>query len=240
MSARGQAAAGAAAIVAGWAGLTLAVYYAVAAIMPGWDYARVSTVTLVVLALVLVVWLGRDDGWRRCGFADGLRASDAGLVGLAALIALAPLAAGVRWPGAADLAVMIVGYALTGFVEEALFRGLLIERLRPRGARFAVVVSAVLFGLLHLVNIAFRGQVAPILAQMVGVACFGIGYGALRLRIGTIWPLIVLHMLTDLCLHLGRWPVIPVAVVQDTLLLILGLWLMRAGVSRGSAPPRAP
>lgn len=64
------------------------------------------------------------------------------------------------------------------------------------------------------------------LACLVGAACFGVGYAAIALRIGTIWPLMVLHMLTDLFAAVGALPKIPILVGQEVVLLAVGLWLI--------------
>jgi hypothetical protein len=94
----------------------------------------------------------------------------------------------------------------------------------------------VLFGRVRLSNILIRGDPAAIAAQAVGAACFGFGHAALRMRIGTVWPLVVLHMLTDLFLQIGRLPLIPMAVVQDLILLGLGVVLLRQAT--GANPAR--
>ncbi len=56
------------------------------------------------------------------------------------------------------------------------------------------------------------------------------------LRIGTIWPLMVLHWLTDLFAAAGALPRIPILVGQDVVLLAVGLWLVSR---RGPAPAAA-
>jgi hypothetical protein len=75
------------------------------------------------------------------------------------------------------------------------------------------------------------GGLSPafVVAQAFGTACFGVGFAALRLRTGTIWPLLVLHMLTDLFGQLARLPVTPFLMTQDVVLLAYGLYLVRGG-----------
>ncbi|MEJ6013173.1 CPBP family intramembrane glutamic endopeptidase [Corynebacterium sp. H127] len=58
----------------------------------------------------------------------------------------------------ASLVVPYLLFTLTvAFNEEIWFRGLLLAALRIRGEKFAIVVSGVLFGVLHLSN-AFSGR----------------------------------------------------------------------------------
>lgn len=70
--------------------------------------------------------------------------------------------------------------------EEILFRGLVLRSLRPYGKKFAIVVSAILFGLFHgnLMQVPF--------AFVVGLV---LGYVALEYSIG--WA-VVLHVMNNL------------------------------------------
>ncbi|MDD1718904.1 MAG: CPBP family intramembrane metalloprotease [Methanoregulaceae archaeon] len=105
-------------------------------------------------------------------------------------------------PAIPDLSA-ICGFALLalliGFAEETTFRGLIQNALLPLGAKTAVLFSAFLFGVPHLLN-ALGGIWDPVFAVADTVAAFGIGvsFAALRFRTGTIWPLIGIHALIDL------------------------------------------
>jgi membrane protease YdiL (CAAX protease family) len=177
---------------------------------------------VVALAVALLGW------WRSIGFTPLAEWREQRWLILPAALTLLPLVTGVRVPDT-SLWLLIGGYALTGFAEEAVYRGIVL-RLLGNGPRVtAVAISAVLFGLAHLANAVIRGNPGVALAQAVGAACFGFGYGAVRLRTNTLVPLIFTHMLTDLFLQVGKLPLIPVAVAQDVVLLLYGLWLLRPG-----------
>ena len=188
----------------------------------------------IVLLLSALGWWGeagfnRPAAWRRLG-----------LLWLpAALVLVLPFVAGIAAPAPATLAFLAVGHALTGFTEEAIWRGLVFRLLRPRGALGAIWLSATLFGALHLGNLVFRSNPALVFAQIIGAICFGLAYAALRLRTNTIWFLIPLHALHDLGLHLTRLPAIPLNVAQDIVLLAFALVLMR-GLRAARAGALAP
>ena len=141
------------------------------------------------------------------------------------MITLIPLVTGIKPLDASTYAILIAGYALTGFAEETMFRGVLVKLLAQRSPLAIAAITALLFGLVHLSNIVIRGEVAIILAQAVGAAAFGFGFAVLRLRTNTVVPLIVLHAAHDLFLQMGYLPLIPVAVAQDVLLFGLG-WVL--------------
>ena len=87
---------------------------------------------------------------------------------------------------------------LIGFTEELMFRGILFEGLRTRLTSFwTVVVSALLFGSLHFQNLLYGASMGYTLLQVIFAAGFGIMLGALRLRIGSVVPLMLFHTVWD-------------------------------------------
>ena len=115
---------------------------------------------------------------------------------------------------------------LTGFMEEGLMRGIVMRVLKPAGATRSVVISALLFGLMHIGNLLYRNPFI-VLAQMVGAFVHGIGLGAIRLRSNTIWFVVFLHGAHDLVLKYTNFPAIPLDEIQVTLLMLYGIYLLR-------------
>lgn len=80
--------------------------------------------------------------------------------------------------------VVLVGPA----VEELLFRGALLSVLRTRlGDGWAIALSAIIFGTVHLPDLAWLWYAVPNLV-LVGFFC-----AWLRVRSGSIWPSFVAH-----------------------------------------------
>lgn len=216
---------------------TVAGALAVAALFPRASSWTARLLVLLVLAAAVTALLAATAGWRAAGFRAGVARPR--LLVVPTAVALAPLLGGVRWPGSGVLAVFVVGYALTGFFEEALFRGVVLGVLRPVGVWPAVWISSALFACAHLPNVLFGQAPAVTAAQAVGTFCFGVGYAALRLRTGAVWPLMVLHFLTDLLLRtdaLPAWAHWTCMVGGDTVLLVYGLVLLRVGRRAAAAP----
>lgn len=207
---------------------TVAGALGVAALLPHASEWTARLVVLLALAAAVTAVLAVTRGWHTAGFST--RIGEPRLLIVPAAVAVLPLVGGVQLPGAGMLAVFVLGYALTGFFEEALFRGLILGVLRPIGVWPAVWISSALFAAAHLPNMLFGQAPAITLAQAVGTFCFGVGYAALRLRTATVLPLMVLHFLTDLLLRtdaLPGWAHWTVMVGGDTLLLVYGLFLLR-------------
>jgi membrane protease YdiL (CAAX protease family) len=82
-------------------------------------------------------------------------------------------------------ALIILYVCLLGPIfEEILFRGLILQSLRPWGDKLAIIVSGVLFGLMHL-N----------LTQGIPAALLGMFFGFVAVKCGSIVPTVILHIM---------------------------------------------
>lgn len=87
----------------------------------------------------------------------------------------------------ADIILYFVNVAvLPAIFEELVFRGICISCLRPVGTKFAVIVSAVIFGLSH---------VDPL--QSLFAFLFGLLIGSAFVATGSIWPGVLLHFFNN-------------------------------------------
>jgi uncharacterized protein len=172
--------------------------------------------------------------WRVAGFNSSSEWRELDLPWVpAVLFVLLPVVVGLHALPPSTAAILVVAYALTGFTEEGWYRGVILRVLGPLGPGRAVVLSAVFFGAAHLGNVLFRSNPFLVFAQAVGAFSEGVGLGALRLRTNTIWPLIVFHFFEDLLLRFTRLPPIPLNIFQSVVMLVYGIYLLRA--MRGEA-----
>jgi membrane protease YdiL (CAAX protease family) len=101
---------------------------------------------------------------------------------------------------------VLLSTTLAGVVEELLFRGLVLYVLvagwggTRRGVAAAVVVSALLFGASHLVNLA-SGAADITLLQTTEAALSAVVYGALVVVGRSVWPAVALHSLVNLLVN---------------------------------------
>ncbi len=161
------------------------------------------TVALLVstaLPLVFIWWL---RWWGDAGFVSPTQNSQVLWFPLI-LMVLPAIVFGVVEVEVGMIRFFLVILFLTGLSEEALSRGLLLRALLPLGKWYAVLVPSVLFGLSHITQFLFLGMpLSDNLMQIAFSITFGIMYAALRLRIGSIWPLIIIHMIWDLFYVIG-------------------------------------
>lgn len=199
-------------------------------------YDRVYQV-LLVLGLVLA-WRSLDLGgpadiglvrthWAR-RLATGLVVGTAGLaVGLVLCWLLGGLEPRLRYDAAKTLrkAVLGLGAAVAvGVGEEALFRGVLLRRLRrDAGLVVAVAVTTIVYAAVHVLRarggpgavdawsglaqtrVLFAplttGAAAP---ELVGLALLGLLLAAARLRTGSLWTAIGIHAAWVAVFRVGR------------------------------------
>jgi membrane protease YdiL (CAAX protease family) len=194
------------------------------ALAPGLQPDFIALCVMTVVVGALLTGLG---WWRVAGFNRPAHWRGYALLVLPAVVAMVlPLLKGFAPLELGMAAYLAIGYLLTGFMEEAFSRGIIMRVLRPGGTTRAIFFSSLLFGLLHLGNVLYRNPFI-VLAQAVGACCFGVAIGALRVRTNTIWFVLLLHAIHDFFLHLTWFPVIPLNVVQDVILLGYGLYLIR-------------
>lgn len=94
-----------------------------------------------------------------------------------------------RWPAPDAVVVVIYGVLLAPLFEEVIFRGFLLPpAARHLGEWGGIVVTACLFGLMHLSD---PFAVPPLIV-------LGALLGWTRLRSGSLWPAIVLHMFNNM------------------------------------------
>ena len=104
---------------------------------------------------------------------------------------------GLRYDGITTV-LAVLSFLLVGFVEEAIFRGFLFNGMRKTGKLpVAVVVSAVTFGMGHIVNLLTGHATAETLMQMVFAVAWGFLLTFAYLKGGSLLPCIVIHGLID-------------------------------------------
>ena len=199
--------------------------------------------------LAVVVWQRwQDVGLMRAPAAGSLRLLwlpglyIAGFLALAVLLGLPPI--GV-------ILFVLVNTFFVGLSEELMFRGVLLQAFRHRMPIWpAILVTSLLFGGIHSLNVFTTGHLLTSVIQSGAALLSGLLFIAIRLRTGSLWPAIITHGLWDFGIFVmgaaGGAPASPPATQTGLqmfapLLLVLpnalyALWLLR-DVGRTHARP---
>ncbi len=173
------------------------------------DYGIQLLVELGMLAttvgMTLLLRMGRVFTCRGRGFWKSLVPA-AVILGLYALAGMEILVFYVRGPlqPLAHILLFVLCMAAVGITEELTFRGLIAGMLydkygaTPAGVWLSVMVSSLLFGLMHLTN-AVGANLAGVLIQMVGAVALGMCFSALYFRCRNLWAVAAVHGFMDFC-----------------------------------------
>ena len=224
------------------AGTLVAIRGIVAAGGSSWWQYLMPFALVLVPGLFIAVVLTRLHWWRRVGFTH-LRDWRALHLTIPLLLVLALPVAGL-WargvmPSTALVLALQVGFLLIDiFMEEVTYRGVVLEALAEFRPVLRVTLAAILFGFSHLDNLFLPGaDELGVAYQIFEATLVGVLFGAVRLRMNTIWPVMAVHAAYDLMLVLAFGHAFPVAptvpgFVVDTVVNLalagIGFSLLRA------------
>ncbi|MEI7772709.1 MAG: CPBP family intramembrane glutamic endopeptidase [Chloroflexales bacterium] len=187
---------------------------------------------LVVGALSALGW------WRAVGFTRPAQPHHLFFFLPLFLPVLINLGVGLNIPSPTRCVELLAIACLIGFAEEAIFRGLMLNALKARGHWQATVITALLFGLSHALNLLSGKSGTAILIQIAYALAIGFAFAALVLKNGILWPLVIAHTLIDFTGFIGG-PAIPAAwnaiagVALTCMFMWYGLYIMR---QKGAEP----
>ncbi len=160
---------------------------------------------LIILNIINVFWVTRYFGWQAIGFRPLDRKQLLWfLPSIAVLIAIWVVflsgLARVSLSSAQWQLFALVGFStlLVGLGEEIMYRGIVLHAfLTTRRVRWAMLVSAIAFSLLHAVNVYGGVPLQAVPIQLLNTFQFGFFFAPLMLKLNNIVPLIIFHWFWD-------------------------------------------
>jgi uncharacterized protein len=189
----------------------------------------------ICLSVIAAVLLTRGHWWKEIGFRSASSNRDFWLFALPVIPIGLNASGGFHASSAVDVLLFFALAALVGFVEESFFRGLMLRPLALRGRWRAAVITSLVFGLVHSQHLLRGTDPEAVLTQIVFAVSVGFAYAALVLRTGMIWPLMILHCLTDfaaftaaggLTISGGIAQEIITSIIYFVVLVGYGIWLL--------------
>jgi uncharacterized protein len=119
------------------------------------------------------------------------------LLPLLALPLLILIENGVQSWGLAQNLVLLIAAIGVAVNEEVLFRGILLQGFMKWGPWIAIFVPSALFALAHSTNTFVGGDVTFAVYQTVWTFAAGVTLSAMRLRLNSLYPVIVFHIILD-------------------------------------------
>ena len=157
----------------------------------------ITAPALVLMSAVLFGWVVHAGLKERFG----LCAPVAPAVRMLFYLPLVVIASRKIWFGvtmnvsAIEAIFYVVSMLCVGFLEEMIFRGFLFRGMAKDNVNTAVVVSALTFGIGHIVNLfnASGQDIALTLTQVVFAIIIGFVMVFVFLKSGSLWPCIAFH-----------------------------------------------
>ncbi len=191
--------------------------------------------SLIVAPIFLLAVIAYKGWWREVGLLGGsVDKLPALVVPVLAIIIVWSIA--FRRGLSRDTNQLMVGAntLLVGLSEELMFRGILFYGMRSIfDLTWAVVITAVIFGLIHSLNGLITGKWGQAIEQALVNVFAGFWMVALRVYLNSIIPLIIIHWLWDFGLFAataGKPKSFKAASIVDALPLGLELVLVAYGV----------
>lgn len=162
----------------------------------------VTSALLIVLSLILMAYLKKNGQFASMGHVMPSRADNRIALFYLPLFLIAIL----QFTAPIDPALSAIDIALgcllmvgVGFLEELIFRGLLLQGIRSvSGMNRAIVISGVTFGIGHIVNL-MRGYTAPEqLVQIIAGIVLGIVLAMVVAITRSILPGALFHMILNI------------------------------------------
>lgn len=185
-------------------------------------FGVLAAVIFLPLAITYLKWWVRV-GWKGPGNLQDLRLLVPPALSLLILLLIVPFA---DLPPERTLMLVIINTLMVGISEELMFRGVLFYGTSSSfGIWRAVWITAIIFGSVHTLNSLITGNLLASEVQALFAGTFGVWAAALRVRLGTIIPVIVIHWLWD-CLVFLTGSSGLIVLFLSLVLFIYGLWLL--------------
>ena len=151
----------------------------------------------IVMSLVLFFWIRNNHLSGKYGFCSSSVPAKKFLY----YLPLAVIASTAFWGGVKtqytfpDALLFVISMLCVGFLEEVIFRGLLFRAMEKDNVKRAIIVSALTFGLGHIVNLINGSGRDPVssLVQIVFAVLVGFTLVWIFYHGGSMIPCIVFH-----------------------------------------------
>jgi len=176
----------------------------------------------VVLGLTVLTLATRLFGWKDLGFnrPDGRAVLRLMWFPGLTLLPIFLMSFAIGLPPGRAIGFLVLNTTLVALSEEWMFRGVLFRALSARLRLWpAILLTAFLFGAIHVLNIFAFGDVAQAAGQATAAMMTGLLLGALLLRTGSIWPPVVFHMAWNFGLLLVTYEAAQHPMLEDPLTL---------------------
>lgn len=159
----------------------------------------IPVICIVLLAFASTLWIirnGLTETFGLCRFRGSIK-SFLWFLPLV-IVSCINLKNGLTIPASLPVVIlMAVNLAVGGYVEEIIFRGFLFRGMAKENLRSAIIVSAITFGVGHIVNVFNTADILGVLLQVAYAIAIGFLYTVIVYKGGSLWPCIASHIFVN-------------------------------------------
>jgi membrane protease YdiL (CAAX protease family) len=177
---------------------TLIFQYIPFFLSPESDDATLKFFGKIIISILTMTLITVLSWWKEIGFTLQLNWREwLSYLPLLILPALSALVSDFQVTSPAQITFFALFAFAIGFAEEVIVRGIFLRIFLPKGRLYAVLMSSLIFGLMHLGNLLIGADLGSTLTQVVYATLIGIAFAGVLSYGRSIWPLIVIHALVD-------------------------------------------
>ena len=193
----------------------------------------VPVICIILLAAFCTVWIIKNGFLNKYGLCSFKGNHKVFLFFLPlALMSCVNLISGFDFSNPASLTILMsINLAVGGYVEEIIFRGFLFRAMAKDNLKSAIIVSAVTFGVGHIVNVFNTADILGVFLQICYAIVIGFLYTIIVLKGQSLWPCIISHAFvnaTSVFAH-AQGPVLEI--ISSVFIILLSgsyaLWLWK-------------
>jgi membrane protease YdiL (CAAX protease family) len=155
----------------------------------------------MLLTVVMALYMNQAGGLKKYGFDNFINALKENKMYCLLLFAigLMNIITGISSEITSNQVIyLIVFMAVVAFVEESLYRGIILQFLLKKGKWFAITVSAILFGISHSIHLLDGKSLQDTIIQVLFAFFIGIVLAELALISNSIFPGMLFHFINNM------------------------------------------
>ncbi|OPA76857.1 CAAX protease family protein [Paenibacillus selenitireducens] len=196
-------------------------------------------IAFIPVTIALLIYLSVRGKWSALGFSSLSNIAAKNWIFYLPLLAILITLClkGFKENSGSDI-LLYVGFTLmVGFVEETLYRGLILQTLLRKSVGAAVITSSILFAVTHVLNILSGQNTFDTILQIVYALLVGLALALLIIKNHNIFPLIIFHFLHNLIQFLGNESKIGYDLTVIFILIVQCVWVVADLKKKPVQPP---
>ena len=180
-------------------------------------------------AITIIIYITKLKLWDSIGSIAKISKKSLLIILPVFIASFIPIFNGLNVTSLNTIFIILMTTLLIGVIEELVFRGIILSALIERGRITALLMSSVIFGLFHLLNLVYGADPIDTLVQVIFAFGFGLIMASVRYETDLLLPQILVHALWDFIFKISNTDFQPtldtIHSISLVLIIVFGLFL---------------